>query len=212
MFKKLISRIVNTRGAMVAPWVLIGALALTGQVTPDVLAISAEDEAMFGLEKGRPNWRLETEDGLTLVFERLYPDMVRTFFIGRGFELKAANRYAGTCVYKSVLRNSAKLGEMKVDLRDWQVVVNGKSRPLMTELDWQKEWEKMSVSSSARIAFKWSQFRPIQIHGPGDWLQGMSNMDLEPNTTFDVKLVWKRGNKIHRATLKGMRCGPPEEN
>jgi len=212
MYKLIIKKMKKHHGARVALWLLIGALALSGQVTPNVFAITAEDEAMFGLEQGRPNWRLETEDGLTLVFERLYPDMVRTFLIGRGFELKAANRFAGTCVYKSVLRNSAKQGDMEVDLRDWRVLVNGKPRPLMIEPDWQKEWEKMSVSPSARIAFRWGQFQPHQVHGPTDWLQGMSNMDLEPDTTFDLKVVWKRGDKTYEAILKGMRCGPPEKN
>ena len=202
--------ILKSRGAHRASWLLIGALALIGLATPHAFAITAEDETMFGLEKGRPNWRLETEDGFTLVFERLYPDMVRTFLIGRGFELKAANRFAGTCVYKSVLRNSAKQGDLEVDLRDWRVLINGKPRPLMIEPDWQKEWEKLSVSPSARIAFKWGQFQPHQVHGPNDWLQGMSNMDLEPDTTFDLEIAWKRGNKTHQAVLKGIRCGPPE--
>ena len=211
MCKRIISKMVAKHGATLALWVAVGALALTGQATPNVFAITAEDEAMFGLEKGRPNWRLETEDGLTLVFERLYPDMVRTFLIGRGFDLKAANRFAGTCVYKSVLRNSAKQGDMKVDLREWKVLINGKPKPLMIEPDWQKEWEKLSVSPSARIAFKWGQFQPHQVHGPNDWLQGMSNMDLAPDTTFDLKVVWERDGKTHQAILKGIRCGPPEK-
>jgi hypothetical protein len=190
---------------------LIGALILFGLASPNAFAITAADEAMFGLEGGRPNWRLETEDGLTLVFERLYPDMVRAFMIGRGFNLEAANRYAGTCVYKSVLRNSANQGEMEFDLRNWQVLVDGKPKPLMIEPDWQKEWEKRSATQSARIAFKWGQFQPHQIHGPTDWLQGMSNMDLPPDTTFDLKVVWKRGGKTHQAILKNIQCGPPEK-
>lgn len=210
-FKKTVSRIVIKNGALLALWLATGVLVLTGHMTPNAVAITAEDEAMFGLEKGRPNWRLETEDGLTLVFERLYPDMVRTFLLGRGFELNAANRFAGTCVYKSVLRNSAKQGDLKVDLKDWRVLVNGKSMPLKIEPDWQKLWEKMSVSPSARIAFKWGQFQPHQVHGPSDWLQGMSNMDLPPDTTFDLKAVWERDGKTYQAVLKGIRCGPPEK-
>ena len=206
-----ISNFVNSHRAGFALWLLLGVLAVSGQLTPSVFAITAEDEEMFGLQQDRPNWRLETKDGLTLVFERLEPDMVRTFFIARGFDLDAANRFASTCVYKSVLRNSAKHGDMVVDLSDWRVFVNGQPQHFMIEPDWQKEWEKMSVSPSARIAFKWGQFQQHQVHGPTDWLQGMSNMDLAPNTEFDLKVVWKRGSKTYETILKGMRCGPPEQ-
>jgi hypothetical protein len=203
--------LVSRHRAIQALRLLIGALVLTGQLTPNVYAISAEDEDMFGLQGSRPNWRLETDDGFTLVFERLEPDMVRTFLINRGFELNAANRYAGTCVYKSVLRNSAKQGDLVVDLRDWQVLVNGQPRHFMIEPDWQQHWDKMAVSQSARIAFKWGQFQPHQVHGPTDWLQGMSNMDLAPNTEYDLKVVWQRDGKTHQSIMKGIRCGPPEK-
>lgn len=207
---KIFTNIVTRRRLQGAPWRLFGVLAIIGLAVPNASAITKEQAAMFGLEQGRPNWSLETEDGLTLVFERLYPDMVRTFYLARGFGLKAANRYAGSCVYKSVLKNSGK-GRMEVHLKDWRVLVKGKAKPFKIEPDWQKEWQSMSVSSSARIAFKWSQFRPIQVHGPGDWLQGMSNMDLEPDTTYDIKVVWKRDGHAHEAVLKGIRCGPPEK-
>jgi len=190
--------------------VILGALACFGLASSSAFALTAEEEALYGLEQGRPNWRLQTDDGLTLVFERLFPDMVRTFYINRGFKLDAANRYAGTCVYKSVLKNSGK-GKMEVNLRDWQVLVDGKPRLFKIEPDWQKDWEKMSVSKSARIAFTWSQMRPVQVHGPEDWLQGMSNMDLEPNTRYDMKVVWKRDGKKFEAILKNIECGPPEK-
>ena len=148
---------------------------------------------------------------LTFVLERLYPDMVRTFYMARGFKPDAANRYSTTCVYKSVLRNTATEGTMNVHLRDWSIVVNGKTRPYKIEPDWQKEWTEMSVSPSARIAFKWSQFQPVQTFGPGDWLQGMSNLDLEPDTRFDIHLVWTRNEKTYKGVLKNVECGPPEK-
>ena len=192
-------------------WILFGALLLTGCTSSNVSTVTPEETSIYGLQAGRPHWKLHTPDGLTFILERLYPDMVRTFYLSRGFKLDAANRYTTTCVYKSVLRNDATEGVMEVHLRDWQIVVGGKTLPYKIEPDWQKEWSKMSVSRSARIAFKWSQFRPVQTFNPGDWLQGMSNVDLKPNTRFDINLVWKRNGKTYHGVLKNVECGPPEK-
>lgn len=193
-------------------WILFGALTLTACSASNVSTVTPEEQSIYGLQEGRPHWKLQTPDGLTFILERLYPDMVRTFYLARGFKLDAANRYSGTCVYKSVLRNTAKKGVVEVHLRDWTIVANGKTLPYRVEPDWQKEWAKMSVSPSGRIAFKWSQFRPVQIFQPGDWLQGMSNVDLKPNTRFDINLAWKRDGKTYHAVLKNVECGPPEKS
>jgi len=192
-------------------WILFGALFLSGCAASNVSTVTPEEESIYGLQSGRPHWKLHTPDGLTFLLERLYPDMVRTFYLSRGFKLDAANRYTTTCVYKSVLRNDAGSGVMEVHLRDWSIEVAGKTLPYKIEPDWQKEWEKMSVSQSARIAFKWSQFRPVQTFNPGDWLQGMSNVDLKPNTHFNINLVWTRDGKTYRGALKNVSCGPPEK-
>ena len=192
-------------------WLLFGAAMLSGCALSNVSTVTPEEVSIYGLQPGRPHWKLHTPDGLTFLLERLYPDMVRTFYLSRGFKLDAANRYTTTCVYKSVLRNDAAEGVMEVHLRDWSIVVHGQTMPYKIEPDWQKEWEKMSVSRSARIAFKWSQFRPVQMFNPGDWLQGMSNVDLKPSTRFDINLVWKRNGKTYHAVLKNVECGPPEK-
>lgn len=190
---------------------MFGALLLTSCASSNVSTVTPEERSIYGLQEGRPHWKLHTTDGLTFILERLYPDMVRTFYLSRGFKLDAANRYTTTCVYKSVLRNDASEGVMEVHLRDWRIVVNGETRPYKIETDWQEDWAKMSVSRSARIAFKWSQFRPVQTFNPGDWLQGMSNVDLEPNTRYDIKLTWMRDGKTYHGTLRNVECGPPEK-
>lgn len=192
-------------------WILFGAFLLTACSASNVSTITPEEISIYGMQPSRPHWKFQAPDGLTFLLERLNPDMVRTFYLARGFKLDAANRYAGTCVYKSVLRNTAKKGVMEVHLRDWSIVVDGKTLPYRIEPDWQNEWSKMSVSSSARIAFKWSQFRPVQTFNPGDWLQGMSNVDLKPNTRFDIKLVWQRDGRTYHGVLKNVECGPPEK-
>lgn len=189
---------------------LAGMLFLSGCVTGHSASITPEEKNIYGLQSDRPHWKYQSEDGLTFILERLYPDMVRGFFIARGFNLDAANRYAGACVYKSVLRNTASSGVLHVQLKDWSIEVNGKKMHYMIEPDWQNEWQRLSVRKSARIAFEWSQFRPVQTFSPGDWLQGMSNVDLKPDTHFNINLVWTRDGKVHHGVLKNVYCGPPE--
>ena len=151
-------------------------------------------------------WIAETKNGVRFTFAQRIPDQTRSFYLAREFPLVAASRYATACIFQVILNNDSKDRVVKIDLADWRVIHNDIKKPIILERDWQKIWEKMNISKSGRIAFRWSQFPKIQNHEPGDWFQGMAAADLPPSTEFDLYIKWLENDKSHDAIIHKLQC------
>lgn len=150
-------------------------------------------------------WIMTTPSGVNFTLAQRVPDQTRSFYIARGFSQKAANQYAVSCVFQTIVHNDSRKA-MSFDLSDWRVIFDGRERPIRSTAQWQEQWETIGVPKSARIAFQWSQFPTVQKHDPGDWFQGMIAAGLPPQSTFALKIVWREDDTRHEAVMTDLVC------
>ena len=108
-----------------------------------------------------PFW--EWQDGVMSIrlVQRL-PDQTRAFFMARGFDKQHAEIIAQSCIFQTVYKNIAAADSnqlLSYDLTTWQVIQKDKIHSLKVREDWDKQWTKLKVSASAKIAFAWSLIR-----------------------------------------------------
>jgi hypothetical protein len=161
-----------------------------------------------------PETRIEswetTRDGVYIKLMQITPAQALAFYLARGFDAQPANRYAGACVFMTLLRNDAAPGPVAFDLGDWRRVAGKAERALRQRDDWLAEWERAAVPEAARVAFHWAQFPTRHTYEHGDWNQGMHSYGGAPGESFDLKLVWKADEKSYRTVLRGLRCAPDD--
>ena len=169
------------------------------------LAAAATTESSTDPETGLVTWQTETA-GIQVRLTQISPDQARAFYQARGFSAAAAERYAGECVFMTVVRN---IGDAPIQhrLADWRYVSAGQApRPIRSKTEWDRLWKRQSVAESARIAFNWAQFPATQTFAPGDWNQGMTTYSVPHGGPFDLRFVWRAGGKQHSGLLEQVRC------
>jgi len=157
-------------------------------------------------ETGSYRWIMDTSGGIQIQLVQRIPDQTRSFYIARGFQRPAADRYAEACVFQTIFHNNSKDALVRIDLSEWRVLADGSEKALRLEPAWQAEWKKMGVSQSARVAFKWSQFPSKQKHRPGDWFQGMIAAERPFGSELDLKVKWSENGVKHEAVIRGLKC------
>ncbi len=176
-----------------------------------VVGVAAESDKVrheVNAATGIESWVLKAEEFSLELVQRL-PDQTRAFFQGRGFDTVAANEIALGCVFQTVIKNDATESAAPVvalDLTDWRIDAGQGQRPLKLEQDWQKDWERRGVNQAARIAFHWALYPTRQEFHPGDYNWGMTTYGMPPGSTFDLHVVWHRGDEPRQHTIKGVRC------
>lgn len=155
---------------------------------------------------GSYRWIMTAPSGVNFTLAQRLPDQTRSFYLARGFTSAAANSYAISCVFQTIVHNDTKKSVVAFNLADWRIIENGHERPLKLTSQWQQDWKKMGLPKSAQIAFQWSQFPTIQKHNPGDWFQGMIAAGLPPGSTFGVKIVWTQDGVPHQAKMTDIQC------
>ncbi|MGV8935469.1 MAG: hypothetical protein ACOH1I_12630 [Gallionellaceae bacterium] len=153
---------------------------------------------------GPESWEVQAE-GISVNLTQIGPDRARGFFAARGFTKEAAEKYAHSCTFETVVRNE---GDTAIDLHvaDWRALVNQQTVKPKLEPAWQSEWAQMKLSQAARIAFRWSQF-PLQQHfEKGDWGQGMTTYPLPHGACFDLAFSWIENGKPRSGIIKGVCC------
>ncbi len=156
-------------------------------------------------ETGLATWQTETA-GIQVRLTQISPDQARAFYQARGFSPEAAERYAGECVFMTVVRN---IGDTPIQhrLANWRYESAGQQpRALRSKTEWERIWKQLGVAESARIAFTWAQFPTAQTFAPGDWNQGMTTYSVPRGGQFDLRFVWRAGDKLHTGTLEQVRC------
>lgn len=179
-----------------------------------ILVLSGAVFADIKLEKGidpeatLPFWQI-SDRGMSLRLVQRLPDQTRGYFMARGFAKPEADLIARSCLFQTIFKNTSNLNQpsdIKYNLRDWVVSVGNKHQGLKVREDWQREWDKRKISKAAQVAFEWSLYPTKQIYRPGDYNWGMTLFNLQPGTSFDLKLVWHQYGKTHQATIKGIQC------
>ncbi len=184
------------------------ALLVGVALTPGVL----RSEAVGGIDgdSGLASWRWQSESVSVELVQRL-PDQTRAFFQGRGFSTEAADAIALGCVFQTIFRNTAHRGEpatVEYHMGDWRVSTPSGSRPPKLKEVWDREWEALNVSRSARIAFRWSLLPTHQRFEAGDYNWGMTSFGLAPGSRFDLELVWHRDGRRETGRLEDVECPP----
>jgi hypothetical protein len=170
------------------------------------VAAAAETRHATDPETGIETWETAAH-GVSLRLTQILPDQVRGFYQARGFDASSVERLAtGACVFQTVLRNESAQGAIEFSLADWRIVTARGERPLKLEADWQKEWEKRGVPLPARTAFRYALYPTQHRYDIGDWNMGMTTYALSLGSRFDLRFVWREGDKRREAVLAGVRC------
>ena len=149
--------------------------------------------------------------GLSFELAPLTPDLVRAFFIGRGFPKKDVELLAGSaCVFRSAIghadnKKSAK--PVTIELNKWRVIKGGKPHPLRTREKWKEIWTKRGLGPSAQIAFHWALIPTEQTYQQTDYNWGMLSFMEKPGTEFDLEIAWLQGVEPRTHIFKGLICG-----
>jgi hypothetical protein len=157
-------------------------------------------------QTGIESWKLR-DHGVEFMLMQIAPDQARGFFLARGFVRKDVDYYASSCVFATVVTNRAP-SSISYRLADWRYTSkdDGVARKLKLKDDWLREWKQRSVSSSAQIAFEWSQHPVEQTLEPGDWNQGMTTYLVPHGSRFDLTVKWKMEKVNYEETIKDIRC------
>lgn len=168
-------------------------------------AHAADGRQAVDADTGARTWETRAH-GVTLSLTQLLPDQLRAFYLNRGFPAGAAEVYATSCAFMTVLRNDAAPGTLNFRLADWSITASGGARPPRPLDDWLAEWRRRGLSEPAVIAFRWAQFPPEQEYEPGDWNQGMLSTGLAPDAAFDLTARWQIAGKAYEGRLSDVRC------
>ena len=160
-------------------------------------------------ETGIESWTLR-DQGASLLLMQITPDQATAFFLGRGFDRSAADHYASSCVFMTVVRNESASGSISYRLADWRyTAADGRQRAIKPADEWLREWKRRKLPQTSLIAFEWSQHPYAQTLEVGDWNQGMTTYALPLGSRFDLKFRWAANGKMHDAMLEGVRCAQP---
>ncbi len=150
-------------------------------------------------------------DGLKLELQAMPPDLVRAFFLGRGFSAKDADYIANTgCIYRSALgNNGVKPGDpaTTIELTKWRIMGPKEPQTIQTRQQWAKIWDTRKVSDNAKVAFYWALFPTAQSYQASDYNWGMISFNMPPGTRFDLEVRWRNGDVDKNKVLKKLECG-----
>jgi len=154
-------------------------------------------------------WTLK-EGGFKLELIQRLPDQTRAFFQARGFSNKIANNLALSCIFQAIGTNIGKdkhAEPISYSLKDWKIKINNKIQNVKLKESWKEKWSGSDVNAAARIAFTWATFPTQQTFtSGGDYGWGMISLGLPPESTFDLKVVWKQNQEINSAWIRTIIC------
>jgi len=155
---------------------------------------------------GAATW-MTNQHGVNFSLTQILPQQAQAFYVNRGFTLKQIQSYATSCVFMTVLRNDNAPGTIHFVRKNWSVVIDGKSRRVLSTDHWLQQLKSNNIKKSALVAFRWAQFPSEQKYEPGgDWNQGMLTVGLAPGSVFDVIARWDIDGKPYTAKLQEVRC------
>ena len=150
-------------------------------------------------------------DGLKLELQAMPLDLVRAFFLGRGFSASDADYIAKTgCIYRSALGNNGVKPEdpaIVIELTKWRIIGPKGPKTIQTRQHWAKIWDTRKVSDNAKVAFYWALFPTSQNYQSSDYNWGMISFAMPPGTRFDLEVHWRSGDVEKNKIMKNLECG-----
>lgn len=186
-------------------------LAVSLAAVLPLTAAKAEQSRSENPETGLVGWTLK-RGGMQLELIQRLPDQTRAFFLARGFPVDVADTIGTSCVFQTIVRNTAREAGAKavtVSLPDWQIRYEGHLRRVKLKEQWEREWPDDRVTPAARLAFRWATFPTEQTFEPGgDYNWGMISFDLPPGAVFDLNVRWQLAGEDYDTWMQGIVCAP----
>lgn len=157
-------------------------------------------QATYQVEQGRAR----------IVLAPLPHDVVRAFYIGRGFEKPFVEQLVRQgCVYRLDVGNVAEAPDkapLSLDLTHWKIRIVDGFQPMPLKDRWLARFKEQGMAEPQRIALRWATFPNQQTFYAGDYNWGMMVLSQPPGTVFDLEIRWRDAShdKTHR--LEGMKC------
>jgi len=167
--------------------------------------------------------------GLKLELQTMPLDLVRAFFLGRGFSKENAEIIAQHgCIFRSAIGNSGTKASdpaTTIDLNKWRskrripalpdkgwtiyppLASSALPFPPLTREDWDKFWQKRKISEGARTALYWALFPTKQTYQASDYNWGMISFALAPQTRFNLEVHWQMAGVPQKHVFKNLECG-----
>lgn len=183
--------------------ILLSLVALSNDVQAELLTGTDEVAQL-------PFWEWRTETISVRLVQRL-PDQSRAYFTARGFSKEHAETIAQSCVFQTIFKNTAKGGSehlIQYDLSKWKIIANRQNYKLKMREQWMQQWDKVGVSTKAKVAFKWSLLPTQQIYKAQDYNWGMTLYGLPPASRFDLLMVWEENGAEKSVIIKNLECAP----
>jgi hypothetical protein len=147
-----------------------------------------------------------TQGTVTLTANALGTASRTAFYLGRGFTETAIRPYAEACGFSFGMHNGGTQA-LVTRLADWTAIAaDGRKMSLRLPEVWDSQWEKASVSQSARIAFRWAQFQSENTFEPGDWIMGMASFESVPTAPFRLIARYRDHKGDHEIILDKLAC------
>ncbi len=149
--------------------------------------------------------------GLKVELQAMPLDLVRAFFLGRGFDSDNADHIARTgCIFRSAMGHASSKPDappITVELAKWRVITQSGEQAPKTRQNWEKTWKTRTVSEAAKAAFYWAFFPTRQTYQAADYNWGMISFALPPGTKFDLEIRWLKGDAEQSVKLTELECG-----
>ncbi|MCF6198012.1 MAG: hypothetical protein L3J67_01205 [Hyphomicrobiaceae bacterium] len=150
-------------------------------------------------------------DGLKLELQTMPLDLVRAFFLGRGFSKHDAELIAKEgCIFRSAIGNSGdKVTDpaISIELEKWRVITPNKTSAPRTREDWDVIWEQKKAPEQAKTAFYWALFPTKQTYQASDYNWGMISFALAPQSRFNLEVYWQIAGVPKKHVFKNLECG-----
>ncbi len=191
-------------------------LIVTSILLPTMLLMAPghADVAVTSDANNLKTWTL-SEDALKLQLVQRLPEQTKAFFLARGFPSAVADDIANSCVFQLIGMNAASADdptEVRIDLRAWRILQDGKAAPLKLKEVWAQQWSD-DVPVGARVAFRWATFPTDQVYHPADdhnW--GMVSLGPKPGTTVDLEVVWFEDGERKSRKINAISCPTDPES
>ena len=183
--------------------ILLSLVTLSGYVRGELLT-GTDDVAQL------PFWEWRSQTISVRLVQRL-PDQSRAYFTARGFSKEHAEMIAQSCVFQTIYKNTARSGSkhfIEYDLSEWKIITGEKKYNLKMREQWMQQWEKLGVSTKAKVAFKWSLLPTQQSYKAQDYNWGMTLYGLPPASKFDLLMVWTENGVEKSVLMKNLQCAP----
>jgi hypothetical protein len=95
-----------------------------------------------------------------------------------------------------------------LDLAQWRILQAGREDGVRLKEAWMDSWPVHKVSEASRLAFRWATFPTQQEFLPGDYNWGMTAFGPAPGEVFDLKIVWREGDRTRSAWIRNVECAP----